>query len=64
MNTAEQIFEQVKKLPEPVARKVLDFIGYLQEKQELEAYKNLAHAQSGSMRALWENEEDEIWNNA
>lgn len=61
MNTAEQIFEQVKALPEPMAREVLDFVGYLKEKQEQERIKDLVVAQSGSMKEIWNNEVDEAW---
>jgi hypothetical protein len=34
MSIAELVYEQVKALPEPVAREVLDFIGYLRERGE------------------------------
>lgn len=64
MNTAEQIYEQVKTFPEPVAMEVLDFVGYLKEKQDRAVHDNLIHAQEKSMKALWENETDEVWNNA
>jgi len=33
MNTAEKIFEEVRTLPESVAREVLDFVGYLKAKR-------------------------------
>jgi hypothetical protein len=33
MNTAEKIFEEVRTLPESVAREVLDFVGYLKSKR-------------------------------
>jgi len=29
MSTAEQIMREIQKLPEPLAREVLDFIGYI-----------------------------------
>jgi hypothetical protein len=29
MNTAEKIYEQVKALPEPVAREILDFVEFI-----------------------------------
>lgn len=64
MNTAEQIFEQVKVLPEPMAREVLDFVGYLKEKQEQGRIKDLVEAQAGSMTEIWDNEADEAWNGA
>ena len=36
MAIAELIYEQTKKLPEHLARGVLDFVGYLVERQERE----------------------------
>ena len=48
MNMAEQIFEQVKTLPETMAREVLDFVGYLKEKREREGVVNMVQAQAGS----------------
>lgn len=59
MNAAEQIFEQVKALPKPMASEVLDFVGYPMEKQELERIKDLVEAQAGSMKEIWDNEADE-----
>lgn len=64
MNTAEKIFEQVKALPEPMAREVLDFVGYLKEKQEQGRIRDLLEAQIGSMKEIWDNEADEAWNDA
>jgi len=62
MNTAEQIFEQVKALPEPIAREVLDFVGYLlKEKQEQTRIKDFIDSQAGSMKEIWDNEADEAW---
>jgi hypothetical protein len=34
MTFADLVYEQVKTLPEPLAREVLDFIGYLRERGE------------------------------
>jgi hypothetical protein len=62
VNTVEQIFEQVKSLPEPIAREVLDFVGYLKEKQAQERIRDLMEAQAGSMKDIWDNEADEAWN--
>jgi hypothetical protein len=35
MSVAEQIYLEAKRLPEPIAREVLDFIGYLEAKHGL-----------------------------
>jgi len=34
MNTAEKIFEEVRTLPEPEAREILDFVEFLKGKWE------------------------------
>lgn len=62
MNIAEKIFETVKPLPESLAREVLDFAEFLRSRGEHDALENLAQAQSQSMRADWDNPDDEVWN--
>jgi len=62
MNTAEIIFNQVKTLSEPMAREVLDFVGYLKGKQEHGGLDDLMLAQEGALSAIWDNAEDEAWN--
>ena len=37
MNIADRIYEEVRRLPEPLTREVLDFIGYLEAKHGLSA---------------------------
>ena len=64
MALADKIYEAVKPLPEAMAREVLDFIEFLRTRREQESYDNLAAAQTTSMRAVWDNSDDEIWNNA
>jgi hypothetical protein len=58
MSIAEVVYEQVKMLPEPLAREVLDFIGFLRERGEL--WRNLMQAQSGSLAPVWDNAEDSV----
>lgn len=64
MNTAEIIYDQVKTLPEPLAREVLDFVGYLKGKQEQRGITDLMLAQEKALTEIWDNESDEAWNNA
>lgn len=64
MSIAEIIFEQVKTLPEPLAREVLDFVGYLRERQDRADSRDLMNAQSASLAPLWDNADDEVWNDA
>jgi len=62
MSIAEQIYEQVKALPEPLVREVLDFVSFLRERQERKEWGDLMNAQSASLAAIWDNREDEVWN--
>jgi hypothetical protein len=63
MSIADLIYEQVKALPEPLAREVLDFAGFLRERQDRSEWRNLAVAQSRALASIWDNDEDEVWNN-
>lgn len=62
MTVAELAYEQIKTLPETQVREVLDFIGYLKEKGERVEWENLMDAQTASLAAVWDNPEDEVWN--
>lgn len=64
MNTAEKIYQEVRQLPESLAREVLDFVEYLELKHGLRDYyvEDLKAAQEPAMRHIWENTEDEVWN--
>ena len=59
----DQIYRETRQLPAPIAREVLDFIGYLRAKYgDHDDARALIHAQEEAMRRIWENEEDEVWN--
>lgn len=62
MQTAELIFEQVKTLPESLAREVLDFVGYLKERGERAEINALMSAQQSSLEKVWQDEADDVWN--
>jgi hypothetical protein len=62
MTSSELAYEQIKTLPEIQVREVLDFIGYLKEKGERVEWEDLMCAQAGSLAAVWDNTEDEVWN--
>lgn len=65
MSIAEPVYEQVKTLADQVAREVLDFVGYIGERGERgerAEWRDLTSAQSASLAPLWDNAEDEIWN--
>src|SRR5216684_4244638 len=61
MSIAELVYEQVKALPEPLAREVLDFIGFLRERGERRAWRDLMSAQAVSLAPVWDNAEDKVW---
>jgi len=62
MTVSELAYEQIKTLTETQAREVLDFIGYLKEKTERSEWDDLMGAQAASLAAVWDNPEDEVWN--
>jgi hypothetical protein len=62
MTVAELAYEQIKTLPETQVREVLDFIGYLKERGERAEWEDLMGAQATSLVGVWDNAEDEVWN--
>ena len=62
MNLAEQVYQTVKPLPEPIVQEILDFALFLRQREEALEWQNLMLAQTGSF-ADWDNAEDEVWNN-
>jgi hypothetical protein len=64
MSIADLVYEQVKTLPDPLARQVLDFIGVLRERQDPEQWRDLMEAQASALATVWDNPEDQVWDNA
>ena len=62
MKTEEAIIQQLRYLSEIKTQEVLDFILFLREKSEDAEEKNLSLAQENSMKTVWDNSEDEVWN--
>ncbi|MBC7542795.1 MAG: DUF2281 domain-containing protein [Candidatus Sericytochromatia bacterium] len=62
MTLADRIFQQVSTLPEPLAREVLDFVVFLRQKSENVSNHNLMLAQEPVLAAIWDNDEDNVWN--
>lgn len=60
MSIADLIYEQVKALPEPVAREVLDFVGYLRERSERREWRDLMGTQAASLAPIWDTVEDQV----
>ena len=61
MSIADLVYEQVKTLPDQLAREVLDFIGYLRERRDRSDWRDLMNAQAGSLARVWENDQDKVW---
>jgi hypothetical protein len=64
MSIADQVYEQVKMLPEPLAREVLDFVAFLRDRRERGEWRDLVNAQAGSLSSVWDNTEDKVWDDA
>lgn len=63
MSIAEQIYEIAKPLPESLALEALHFIEYLSSKSVDHAQmSDLALAQEVVMKHVWDNQDDEVWN--
>ncbi len=62
MTLGELAYEQFRTLPEPQAKEVLDFIGFLKETQERAEWEDLMRVQATWLKAIWDNPEDEVWN--
>ena len=64
MSIADLVYEQVKALPDQLAREVLDFVGYLRQRADRSEWRDLQSAQAGSLAPVWDNTEDKVWDNA
>ena len=65
MTIAEQIYEEVRTLPEELAREVLDFVDFIEDRYALKSAsdKDLQQAQAPVMSRVWDNPtDDEVWN--
>jgi len=64
MNIAEKICQEANRLPEPLAREVLNFIEFIETKHGLRDIRtdHLMLSQTPTMYHVWDNLEDEVWN--
>jgi len=65
MTIAEQIYEEVRTLPEELAREVLDFVGFIEDRYALQSAsdQDLQQAQTPVVSHVWDNPtDDEVWN--
>ena len=61
MNVADKICEKARDLPETLAKEVLEFIERIHSKKDVGA-EELKKAQLPIMKRIWENKEDDVWN--
>jgi hypothetical protein len=61
MTVAEQVYEQAKLLPQPLAQEALDFVLFLRGRQEREEWRDLSDAQSVALASVWDGNEDGVW---
>jgi hypothetical protein len=61
MTIADLVYKQMKLLPDPLAREVLDFVGYLREGRDRAEWRDLMNAQGSGLAAVWDNPEDKVW---
>ena len=61
---AQRVLETVSRLPDIAAKEVLDFATYLESKQSQSRWNDLQNAQLSALTELWDNDEDEVWNDA
>ena len=64
MSIADMVYEQVKSLPDPLVREVLDFVAFLRERRDRGEWRDLMDAQSGALAAMWDNAEDKVLDDA
>ena len=62
MNLADQVYQTIKPLPEPILQEILDFALFLRHREEQVEWQNFMNAQACSLTD-WDNVEDEVWNN-
>ena len=61
MSVADKICEKAKDLPEPLAVEVLEFIEKINTRQD-SGTEEFKKAQEPVMKQIWENKDDDVWN--
>ena len=62
MTVAGQVYEQTKLLPGPLAQEALDFVVFPRARQEPREWRDLINAQYTALTAVWDNPDDDAWN--
>ena len=63
MTTQQLLIEEIKKAPEPLVKEVYDFLRFLREKAEEDAFNGQALSESALAKDWLVKEEDEAWKN-
>ena len=64
MTTTERIIAELHELPETMQQEVLDFASFLKTRSHQVELDDLSKAQQISMLHVWDNPDDEVWNDA
>jgi hypothetical protein len=64
MTTAETIYLRVQALPEALAKEVLDFTEFLAGRAARIDDQRFIQAQASSLDSIWDNADDDIYNDA
>lgn len=62
MNTAELLHQEIDKLSADKSQEVLDFVLFLKTRTENQQWQDLKNAQQQPLSNIWDNSEDEVWN--
>ena len=62
MTLSELAYEQFRTLPESQAEEVLDFTGFLKQKQARTEWEDLMRAQTTAVKTFWDKPGNEVWN--
>jgi len=64
MTKADIIYQELKDLPDSLVSEVLDFVKYIEYRHGLSDDQSnvLSVAQEPVMQKIWDNPQDEIWN--
>lgn len=64
---SQQIFDTVQQLPDTLQQEVLDFAAFLAQRAHHasgQEWHDLQNAQASALDDVWNNPEDEVWNDA
>lgn len=64
---SQRIFDTVQQLPAALQQEVLDFAAFLAQRvqaSEQQEWHDLQTAQTTALHDVWDNSEDEVWNDA